>query len=182
MCILTRRKKGPRSIRFYQIMFRGYRGKVKNVSANQRPGRHLCWPIGPRNTNVVQSVEYLISCQVCSNSIQRRSTDVEYISEGKTQFRTYTKARGFSKIEHNVIAWDSRYLPELESEMRSVLDIDMSFFGFEVCINFVRMRSENVPHLYFWHTAIGIQNQKCRLCDFPCAEKQLHCYIPKFGK
>ena len=32
------------------------------------------------------------------------------------------------------------------------------------------MRSENVPHLYFWHTAIGIQNQKCRLCDFPCAE------------
>ena len=49
-------------------------------------------------------------------------------------------------------------------------DIDLSFFGFEVCINFVRMRSENVPHLYFWHTAIGIQNQKCRLCDFPCAE------------
>ena len=42
-------------------MFRGCRGKVKkNVSANQRPGRHLCWPIGPRNTNVVQSVEYLI--------------------------------------------------------------------------------------------------------------------------
>ena len=54
--------------------------------------------------------------------------------------------------------------------MRSVLDIDISFFGFEVCINFVSMSSENVPHLYFWHTAIGIQNQKCRLCDFPCAE------------
>ena len=69
-----------------------------------------------------------------------------------------------------MIAWDSRYLPELESEMRSVLDIDMSFFGFEVCINFVRMRSENVPHLYFGHTAIGIQNHKYRLCDFPCAE------------
>ena len=32
------------------------------------------------------------------------------------------------------------------------------------------MRSENVPHLYFWNAAIGIQNQKCRLCDFPCAE------------
>ena len=60
-----------------------------------------------------------------------------------------------------MLAWDSRYLPELESEMRSVLDIDMSFFGFEVCINFVRMRLENVPHFYFWHTAIGIQNQKC---------------------
>ena len=92
------------------------------------------------------------------------------ISRKVKQFRTYTKARGFSKIEHTVIAWDSRYLPELESEMRSVLDIDMSYFGFEVCINFVRMRSENVPHLYFWHTAIGIQNQKYRLCDFPCAE------------
>ena len=55
-----------------------------------------------------------------------------------------------------MIAWDSRYLPELESEMRSVLDIDMSFFGFEVCINFVRMRSENVSHLYFWHTTIHV--------------------------
>ena len=62
-----------------------------------------------------------------------------------------------------MIAWDSRYLPELESEMRSVLDIDMSFFGFEVCINFVRMRLENVPHLYFWHTAMEfkIKNTGC---------------------
>ena len=95
------------------------------------------------------------TCQVCSNSVQRRSTDVEYISEGKTQFRTYTKARGFSKSEHTGIAWDSRYLPELESEMRSVLDKDMLFFGFEVCIYFVSMSSENVPHLYFLHTAIA---------------------------
>ena len=49
--------------------------------------------------------------------------------------------------------------------MRSVLDIDMSFFVFEVCINFVRMLSENVPHLYFWHTAIGIQikNADCAI-------------------
>ena len=34
------------------------------------------------------------------------------------------------------------------------------------------MRSENVPHFYFSHTAIGIQNRKCRLCDFPCAENK----------
>ena len=32
MSILTRRKKGPRSIRFHQIMFRGCKGKVKKMS------------------------------------------------------------------------------------------------------------------------------------------------------
>ena len=35
-------------------------------------------------------------------------------------------------------------------------------------INFVRMRSANASHLHSWHTTIG--NQKCRLCEFPCAE------------
>ena len=160
MCILTRRKKGPRSIRFHQIMFRGCRGKVKKKCLSQSkakaPSLLTNWSEKHKRGSKCLVFD---SSQVCSNSVPRKSTDVEYISEGKTQFRTYTKARGFSKIEHTVIAWDSRYLPELESEMRSVLDKDMSFFGFEVCINFVRMRSENVPHLYVWHTAIGIQNQ-----------------------
>ena len=47
-------------------------------------------------------------------------------------------------------------------------DIDMPFLGCEMWINFVRMRSENAPHLHSWHTTKG--NQKCRLCEFPYAE------------
>ena len=38
----------------------GFRGEVENVSDNQRPGGHLVFPIGPKNTNLVEGVEILL--------------------------------------------------------------------------------------------------------------------------
>ena len=36
------------------------RREVENVSANQTPGGHLVFPIGPKITNLVEDVEILI--------------------------------------------------------------------------------------------------------------------------
>ena len=55
------------------IPFSGFRGKVENVSANQRPWRPSCFLIGTKNTNLVEDVEILLPCQVSSNSVQRFS-------------------------------------------------------------------------------------------------------------
>ena len=47
-------------IKFRRIPFSGFRGEVKNVSANQRPGRPFCFfPDWPENTNVVEGIESL---------------------------------------------------------------------------------------------------------------------------
>ena len=35
-------------VKFHQIPFSGFRGKVENGSANQKPGRSSCFPIGPK--------------------------------------------------------------------------------------------------------------------------------------
>ena len=48
------------SVKFRYIPFSSFRGEVKNVSANQRPGRQSCFPIGPKNTNLVEDVEILL--------------------------------------------------------------------------------------------------------------------------
>ena len=48
-------------IKFRQIPFSGFRGEVKNVSANQRQGRPFCFfPIGLKNTNLVEGIESLL--------------------------------------------------------------------------------------------------------------------------
>ena len=39
-------------VKFRSIPFSGFRGEVENVSANQRPGRPSCFPIGPKNTSL----------------------------------------------------------------------------------------------------------------------------------
>ena len=43
-----------------QIRFSGFREQVKNVSANQRPGGHLRFPISLKITNLVEEVEFLV--------------------------------------------------------------------------------------------------------------------------
>ena len=43
-------------VNFRLIPFHGLRGKVENVSANQRPGGHLVFPIDLKNTNLVQHI------------------------------------------------------------------------------------------------------------------------------
>ena len=47
------------SVKFRWIPFSSFRGKVENVSANQRLGGHLDFPIGPKNTNFVHDIEIL---------------------------------------------------------------------------------------------------------------------------
>ena len=46
-------------VRFHGIPFSGLRGEVENVSANLRPGVNLVFPIGLKNTNLVEDVEIL---------------------------------------------------------------------------------------------------------------------------
>ena len=48
-------------VKFGSILFRGFRGEVENVSANQRQGRPSWFPIGPKNTNLVEDGEILLS-------------------------------------------------------------------------------------------------------------------------
>ena len=47
-------------VKFCCFSFSGFRGEVKNVSANQRPGRPSFLQIGPKNTNLVEEVEILL--------------------------------------------------------------------------------------------------------------------------
>ena len=58
-------------LKFCWNPFSGFRGEVENVSANQRPGGHLVFPIGPKNTN--RGRWDLASHQVSLNPVQRRS-------------------------------------------------------------------------------------------------------------
>ena len=41
-------------------MFNGFKGKVENIYAIRGWGGHLVFPIGPRNTNVVEDVKFLL--------------------------------------------------------------------------------------------------------------------------
>ena len=47
-------------VKFRQIAFNGFRGEVENVSTNQRSGGNLDFPIGPKNTSLVEDVVFLI--------------------------------------------------------------------------------------------------------------------------
>ena len=49
----------PLLVKFRWVLFSGFRGEVENVSANQRPGDHLGFPISP-NANLVEDVEFLL--------------------------------------------------------------------------------------------------------------------------
>ena len=53
------------SIKFCWILFSGFRRKVKNVSANHRPGVHFVFPILLKNTNLVEGVEILLPIKFC---------------------------------------------------------------------------------------------------------------------
>ena len=47
-------------VTFCWILFSGFRGKVENVSANQRPGGLFVFPIHLKNTNLLEGVEILL--------------------------------------------------------------------------------------------------------------------------
>ena len=58
-------------IKFRWIRFSGFREEVKNVSANQRPGRPSCFSDPPEKHKLGRGHWDLASCQVLLNSVQR---------------------------------------------------------------------------------------------------------------
>ena len=67
-------------IKFRWISFSGFRGEVKNVSANQRPGRQSCFSDRPEKQKLGRRRCDLASCQVSLNSVQPVITEVENVS------------------------------------------------------------------------------------------------------
>ena len=58
-------------VKFHQIQLSGFR-KVENVSAKQRPGGHLVFPIGPKKKQKHgRRHRVLASFKVSSNSVER---------------------------------------------------------------------------------------------------------------
>ena len=58
-------------VNFHWIPFSGFRGKVENASANQRPGRSSCFSDRPEKYKLGRGRWYLASCLVSLNSVQR---------------------------------------------------------------------------------------------------------------
>ena len=58
-------------VKFHWIPLSGFSGEVKNVSANQRPGRPSCFSDRPEKHNLGRGRWDLASCQVSLNSIKR---------------------------------------------------------------------------------------------------------------
>ena len=52
-------------VKFRQILFSGFREEVENVSVNQRLGRPSYFPIGPKNTNLVEDIEIFFPVKFC---------------------------------------------------------------------------------------------------------------------
>ena len=82
-------------VKFRWIPFSGYRGEVKNVSANQRPERPSCFSDRPEKHKLGRGRLDLASCQVSLNSVkwfQRRSRKCESLrttdDDGRTDGRT----------------------------------------------------------------------------------------------
>ena len=59
------------AVKFCWILFSGYRGKVENVSANQKPGRPSCFSGWTEKQKLGRGRWDLASCQVSLNSVQR---------------------------------------------------------------------------------------------------------------
>ena len=47
-------------VKVHEIPLSGFRGEVKNVSANLRPGRPSCFSDRPENTNLVEHIDILL--------------------------------------------------------------------------------------------------------------------------
>ena len=58
-------------VKFHWIPFSGFRGEVKNVSANQRPGQQSCFSDRPEKHKLGRGRWDLASCQVLLNSVQQ---------------------------------------------------------------------------------------------------------------
>ena len=66
-------------VKFRWILFIGFREEVKNVSANQRPGRPSCFSDRPKKHKLGRGRWDLASCQVSLNSVQQFQRKVENV-------------------------------------------------------------------------------------------------------
>ena len=93
-------------VKFRSIPFSGFRGEVKNVSANQRPERPSCFPDQPEKHKIGGGRWDLASCQVSLNSIQwfqRKSQNCLSQSEARAAILFFQSAR---KHKHGRGRWD----------------------------------------------------------------------------
>ena len=75
------------SVKFLPIRFSGFRGEVKNVSANQRPGGHLGFPISPKNTNFVEHIEILLPVKFRGIPLSGFREEVKSVSANQSSGR-----------------------------------------------------------------------------------------------
>ena len=83
-------------VKFHHIPFCGFRGKVENVSANQKPGWPSCFSDRPKKHKLGRGRYDPASCQVSSNSVQqfqRRSRKCLSQSEGRAAVLFFRLAR-----------------------------------------------------------------------------------------
>ena len=83
-------------VKFRWIPFSSFRGEVKNVSANQRPGRPSCFSYRPEKHKLGRGRWDLASCQVSLNSVQRfqrRSRKCLSQSEARVAILFFLSAR-----------------------------------------------------------------------------------------
>ena len=83
-------------MKFCWIPFRGFRGEVENISANQRPGRPSCFSDRPKKHKLGRGRCDLASCQVSLNSVQgnqRRSRKCLSQSEARAAILFFRSAR-----------------------------------------------------------------------------------------
>ena len=66
--------------KFPWIPFRGFRGEVENISANQRQGRPSCFSDRHQNTNLVEDVEILLPVKFCWIPFSSFRGEVENVS------------------------------------------------------------------------------------------------------
>ena len=83
-------------VKFHWIPFSGFWAEVKNVSANQRPGRPSCFSDRPKKYKLGRGRWDLASCQVSLNSVQRfqrRSRKCLSKSEARAAILFFRSAR-----------------------------------------------------------------------------------------
>ena len=92
-------------VKFLWIPFSSFRGEVKNVSANQRPGRPSCFSDRPEKHKLGRGRWDLTSCQVSLNSVQRfqrRSRKCFSQSEARAAILFFRSARKNTNLVEDI--------------------------------------------------------------------------------
>ena len=72
-------------VKFRWILFSGFRGEVKNVSANQRPGWPACFSNRPEKHKLGRGRRDLASCQVSLNSVKQFQRSRKCLSQSEVR-------------------------------------------------------------------------------------------------